>query len=233
MSLFEVFTPAFQSRIQVLNDSFHIVSSGSFGLLADGFFEFLDTFATDRSLSSLKTVPEKFKSLPFFQAVSPMGLFWMKFQPDLLSPGLNLKQGLPGLLFTPTQHHKIIRIAHPLEVLLSHEFIQWMQGNVRQQRRQDASLRSPSVGSPGLPLPPDFLGQELPDDPQQWTITDPALELLLDQSLPQRIEETLQIRIHPPLRTFLDERSHFPQCVFGSALWAKAITLGKKFLLKK
>src|SRR5262249_23152962 len=232
LRMLEVVEPATQRRIQIGYDAGQTVPTRAPRLLPYPLAQRQQTFPSNPAPSDFEAITQKLKSLPRLPAVSHLGLVGIKLEPVLFHPGSHfIKRGLRffGRL---AQNHKVISVAHHAVTPLSHMAVQRVKINIGQKGADHCPLRRPSYRRPALQFLDNVLTEKQLDQLMHGAVTNPFFNSTPKDLMRYGVEETLQVGIHHMGVAFLDQRIHFPQCLFRAASRPKAVTGLLKLLLK-
>src|SRR6266568_1061140 len=112
MRMLEVSEPASQCPIEIGDDSLEAIPARSSRLCSDRILDAAPTLLANKPPSSFEPITEELEPLPRRQAVADMRFVRMQTQAVLCHPSTDFRQGSVGLFSTPTQHYKVVRIAH-------------------------------------------------------------------------------------------------------------------------
>src|SRR6266700_8001255 len=170
MGMFEVGKPAFQHRVEVLDDARETLPARSSRPRPDVVLEAVQALLADPTPSGFEPVAEELEPLPGLPVVADMRLVRMQTQAVVQDPGSDCCQGGISLLVALAQDHKVVRITHHPIAVGRHQFIERVQVAVGQQRADHRTLRRAfcrrSVLS--IPHPPSY-------PPSLGTVLLPAL----------------------------------------------------------
>jgi len=193
MAVLEVFKPAAQRRVEVLDDLGQAVSRCAFGRRPDRILELLQTLGARPATAGREPVAQEVEAV--FRGVDQPRLGRMQAQAGVRRPVLHCRQGCGRLLRTPAQHHKVVRISHHLKALRGHQMVERVEVNVAQQRTAHRTLRRALFGGPFLEPVEHPLFQERLDQPEKAAVR----HLLPDQGektvLGNCVEIALQIGV--------------------------------------
>src|ERR1022692_3386250 len=224
MTVLEVLKPALQRGIEILNRHSQTLAIGAPGFLTDRVLHLLQTLLPRPTESPFEVISQEVEATRLGSIDNPC-LFRMQRQARRSGPFLHPGQRLTRFLLAATQQHEVVRIPDHLHPALSHEMVQRIEIEIRQQGADHRTLRRALLRRPEFVRFPHRLLQECCDQVQHPTIGNILPHPRQHRRLRNRVEVAPQIRIHDPVIALIQELLDTTKCVFRTALWPKPITV--------
>src|ERR1022692_1456019 len=224
MTVLEVLKPALQRGIEILNRHSQTLAIGAPGFLTDRVLHLLQTLLPRPTESPFEVISQEVEATRLGSIDNPC-LFRMQRQARRSGPFLHPGQRLTRFLLAATQQHEVVRIPDHLHPALSHEMVQRMEIEIRQQGADHRTLRRALLRRPEFVRFHHRLLQECCDQVQHPTIGNILPHPRQHRRLRNRVEVAPQIRIHDPVIALIQELLDTTKCVFRTALWPKPITV--------
>src|SRR5712691_3606739 len=224
MRVLEVAEPAAQCPIEISDDSLEAVPALSSRLRSDRIFDAMPTLLANKPPPSFEPITEELKPLPRCQAVADMRFVRMQTQAVLCHPSTDFRQGSVGLFSTPTEHYKVVRIAHHPIPAGRHQFIERVQVDVRQQRADDRTLRRALRRRPSLQVAHDVLLEPAAQQVENAPITDALLNPLHQPLVRDGVEVALEVGVDHVDVAIRNQLSHLAQRIPAAPSRPKAVT---------
>src|SRR5882724_2836853 len=231
MAMLEIFKPAAQRAVHIFDDDQQGMPIGPPCLAPDGVPQFLDALLPRPSVAALKMIAKKVETTAY-RRVYDSSLLRMQAQTIRGRPLPYPRKRPSRFRFRPTQNHKVISVAHHLNSAGRRLVVQWVKIDVRQQRRDDRSLRRPGRWRPARQLCHHTLLKVGCDKFDDSSIGDLLFYSLKQSLMRDSVEVALQVGIHHPRVACFQQVCYSSQSLLGSTLWPKPITLLRKVSLE-
>lgn len=110
-------------------------------------------------------------------------------------------QSLFSLGVRAAQDHEIVGIAHEAQARLCQTMVEAVKNDIRQERRNDAALRSARRGGAEVPPLHHASREKFTDDAQDIAVSDALGDAIEDEVMGDVVEEGLDVSIHDPFET--------------------------------
>jgi len=159
-------------------------------------FELLDGLIADGN-SAFGDV--KAKEVKAFEEGDHFGLVRRKGKTQLdAQESIHEGQSLLGESVRTAQDHEIVGVTHEAQARLCQTLVEQVEDNIRQERRNDAALRSARSGGAKLQPLQHASREKLTEDAQDVAVSDALGDAVEDEVMGDVVEEGLNVSIHDP-----------------------------------
>ncbi len=231
MTVFEVHKPARKGPVDSRNDYRKAKAVGALRFAANGILQLLQAFGTGPTIAALKVVPKKVETTTT-RSIDNVRLLRMEGQSRRLGPALDQTES--GLRFglAAAQNHKVVSIAYHGQTRASHQMIQGIEIDIRQQWTYDRTLRGAKLGGPALSSVQDLLLKKALNKAEDTLIANLQGDTAEQLIVPYRVEVGFEVGIHHVREALSQECTDATKRVLTASPRSETVTMFGKIPLE-